>query len=205
MEDSQFIVALTVSQFVLNFLRRVTITLQSKECNLVDACNDVALARECIRDSRNELCWDGVWNRIERLSSTVGIVIQKPRSTRIQCHRASAGQSCSDYYRINVYYPFVDHVIKELETRFSNDHEGLVTAQYLVPFYLLHLSQDKVDAISDYYGKFLSYEESQDGHNEMEKAIKECQYKSSLRQLLWQSLNVALKPFLHCTKYSQFF
>ena len=39
------------TQFVLSFLRRVTIALQSKVCNLVDAYNDVALARECIRDS----------------------------------------------------------------------------------------------------------------------------------------------------------
>ena len=158
MEDSQFNVALTASKFVLSILRRVTIALQS---NLVDAYNDDALASKSIQDS----CWYGVWNRIDRLSSTVRIVIQKPRSTRIQCHRANAGvaeQSCLEYYWLHVYYPFVDHVIKELETRFSNDHEGLVTAQYLVPFYLPHLSQYKVDAISDYYGKFLSYKEKED-------------------------------------------
>ena len=49
LEDSQFIVALTVSQFVLSFLGRVTTALQSRDCNLADAYNDVALARECIR------------------------------------------------------------------------------------------------------------------------------------------------------------
>ena len=43
MEDSQFIVALVVVQFVLSFFRCVTLALQSTECNLVDAYADVAL------------------------------------------------------------------------------------------------------------------------------------------------------------------
>ena len=51
MEDSQFIVALVAVQFVLRFLRCVTLALQSTECNVVDAYADVALARECISDS----------------------------------------------------------------------------------------------------------------------------------------------------------
>ena len=44
LEDSQFIVALTV---VLSFLGNVTTALQSTDCNLADAYDDVALAKEC--------------------------------------------------------------------------------------------------------------------------------------------------------------
>lgn len=75
LEDPLFIVALTVSQFILSFLGSVTTVLQSIDCNLADAYNDVALARECIRDSRNENCWDKVWSRIEHLASAVGITV----------------------------------------------------------------------------------------------------------------------------------
>ena len=56
MEESQFIVTLVTVQFILSFLRCVTLALQSTECNLGDAYADVGLARECIRDSRNEEC-----------------------------------------------------------------------------------------------------------------------------------------------------
>ena len=56
MEDSQFILALVAVQFVLSFLRCVTLALQSTKCNLVDAYADVELARECIRDFRNDEC-----------------------------------------------------------------------------------------------------------------------------------------------------
>ena len=90
MEDSQFIVALTVSQFVLSFLGAVTTALQGAECNLADAYDDVGLARECIRDSRSEECWKQLWTRVLQIVSTVGITVSKPRSVRVQLHRANA-------------------------------------------------------------------------------------------------------------------
>ena len=145
MEDSQFIVALVAVQFVLSFLRCVTLALQSTECNLVDAYTDVALARKCIRDSRNEECWERLWKKATQLASTVGLTIEKPRAARAHIHRSNVGsvdQSSSTYYRLNMFYPFIDHVITELETRFSNDHEGLVAIQHLIPISLRELSMD---------------------------------------------------------------
>lgn len=65
LEDSQFIVSLTVARFILSFLGPVTTSLQSRDCNLADAYNDVALAKECIRDSRSDSCWKKVWDRIK--------------------------------------------------------------------------------------------------------------------------------------------
>ena len=127
LEDSQFIVALVVAQFVLSFLRCVTLALQSTECNLVDAYADVALARECICDSRNEGCWEKLWTKATQLASTFGLTIEKPRTARAQIYRDNVGsvdQSPSTYYL---------HVVTELETRFSNDHEGLVAIQHLIP------------------------------------------------------------------------
>ena len=162
LEDSQFLVALGVAQFVLSYLGSVTTSLQSVHCNLVDAYNDVKLARKCIQDSRTDSCWGQVWTRVNHLASATGITVVKPRTARVQCHRANAGasdQSCSDYYKVNVYYPFVDHVISELDTRFSDHHEGLVAVQYLVPTLLSKLTQEKVELIKQYYGQYLSFEE----------------------------------------------
>ena len=91
LEDSQFIVALAVSHFILSFLCSVTIALQKKDCNLADAYHDIALARECIIDSRNEDSWKKVWNRVDQVALAMGITIAKPRTGRLQCHRANAG------------------------------------------------------------------------------------------------------------------
>ena len=58
-----------------------------------------------------------------------------------------------------MYYPFIDHVIQELEVRFSNDHTGLVAAQHLIPAYLSSLADSDIESISTYYSKFLLCEE----------------------------------------------
>ena len=73
------------------------------------------------------------WKKATQLASTVGLTIEQPRAARAQIHRSNVGsvdQSSSMYYRLNVFYQFIDHVITELETRFSNDHEGLVAVQH---------------------------------------------------------------------------
>lgn len=143
MEDSQFIVALMVAQAILSFLDLVRKALQAKESNLADAYKDVAVAKECIKDVRNDRSWEKVWARIEQVAKSADIRVEKPRTARVQCHWANAAvsQSSSDYYRVNVYYPFIDRVVQEFEVRFANSHEGLVAAHNLIPSNLLSLTE----------------------------------------------------------------
>ena len=59
---------------------------------------------------------------------------------------------------MNVFFPFVDHVIQEIEARFSQCHQGLVLADRLS----MAMSKDTRDQneILKYYKKFLTSEES---------------------------------------------
>ena len=43
-----------------------------------------------------------------------------------KCIQDKRNQTASDYYRINLYYPFIDHFIEELETRLSNEHHEII-------------------------------------------------------------------------------
>ena len=128
LQDSEFIVALTVSQFVLSFLAQVTKSPQAKSCNLGDAYQSVTLAKECIKSARGDESWQKVWSRISQVADSINVTLIKPRTTTVQRHRANAAHNDqpSDYYRINVFYPFIDHVVGEVETRFSVQHEGLI-------------------------------------------------------------------------------
>ena len=161
LEDPQFIVALVVGQYILSFTAPVTKVLQAKDCNLGEAYADVNTAKECIRASRTDEVWEKVWKRIESIANVIGVEVRKPRVACIQRHRANAGhsrdQSSSDYFKINFFYPFIDHVVEELETRFANAHEGLIAAQSLVPTYLSGMTNEKVKSLMDYYGKFLTF------------------------------------------------
>ena len=161
LQDSEFIVALTVSQFVLSFLAQVTKSLQTKSCNLGDAYQSVTLAKECIKSARGDESWQKVWSRISQVADSINVTLIKPRTTTVQRHRANAAHNDqpSDYYRINVFYPFIDHVVGELETRFSVQHEGLITAQNLFPLYLPKLTDRHIEKIKNYFSKHLDFSE----------------------------------------------
>ena len=106
LQDFEFIVALTVSQFVLSFLAQVTKSLQAKSCNLGDAYQSVTLAKECIKSARGDESWQKVWSRISQVTDSIKVTLVKPRTTTVQRHRANAAHNDqpSDYYRINVIY-----------------------------------------------------------------------------------------------------
>ena len=59
-------------------------------------------------------------------SSLIGA---KLRTANVQRHRANAvcnsGQTVSDYYKVSVFVPFFDHVVQEVDSRFSQHHQGL--------------------------------------------------------------------------------
>ena len=117
---SEFIVALTVSQFVLSSLAQVTKSLQAKTCNLGDAYQSMTHTKECIKSARGDGSWQKVWSRISRVAESINFTLIKRRTITVQPHRANAAHNDepSDYYRINVFYPFIYHVIGELKTRF---------------------------------------------------------------------------------------
>ena len=64
-----------------------------------------------------------LWVQIEVIAQAVGNTIAKPRTANVQRHRANAGcnsdQTISDYYKVNVLFPFVDHVVQQIDSRFS--------------------------------------------------------------------------------------
>ena len=58
-----------------------------------------------------------LWVQIEVIAQSVGNTITKPRTANVQRHRANAGcnfdQTISDYYKVNVLFTFVDHVVQK--------------------------------------------------------------------------------------------
>ena len=83
-----------------------------------NAYQNVAFAKECIKSARGDESWQKVWSRISQVADSIKVTLVKPRTTTVQRHRANAAHNDqpSDYYRINVFYPFIDHVVGELET-----------------------------------------------------------------------------------------
>ena len=90
----------------------------------------------------------------------LGIEITKPRTAVNQRHLANSGnanQTSKDYSRINVYYPFIDLVVEEIETRFSVEHRGLIAAQSLVPVYLDRLTDLNKKDLKKFFARYLTF------------------------------------------------
>lgn len=59
-----------------------------------------------------------------------------PRATagKRHAHRANAtATTAEEFYRVNYYYPFVDHVLAHLPSRFPKKMKGALLAYYLMP------------------------------------------------------------------------
>ena len=54
------------------------------------------------------------------MAQRVDVTVEIPRSAKRMLHHANAPAVCAeDYFKINMCIPFLDHIIDELETRFS--------------------------------------------------------------------------------------
>ena len=93
LQDSEFMVALTVSLFVLSFFAQVTKSLQAKTCNLGNAYQSVTLAKECIKSARGDEPWQKVKSRIRQVGDSINVTLIKPGTTTVQRHRANAAHN----------------------------------------------------------------------------------------------------------------
>ena len=59
---------------------------------------------------------------------------------------------------MNVFFPFVDHVVQEIDTRFSQSHQGLVLADRLST--AMNIDTCDQNELLKHYEKFLTFEEA---------------------------------------------
>ena len=69
------------------------------------------------------------FNRAKELGEAVGTVPEKRRTCQKQTLRSNQGTNeLEEYYRITLTVPFIDHIIAELDGRFSKDSFTLINA-----------------------------------------------------------------------------
>ncbi len=62
-----------------------------------------------------------------------------------------------DHYRVNLFYPFIDHITSELDERFSESNEPALLAAYLVPKSLKKLTEEREQRMVKWYHEDLPY------------------------------------------------
>lgn len=143
-----FIITITAVEHVLAACVQLSKLLQSTTCDLLQASVEAQVVIAQISGERNDvLVWQALFEQATQMARSVGVEPTAPRGGRHQQHRPNvpAGDS-SEYWRINMFLPFVDHLLTELDERLLQGHNRY-KIQYLLPVHVRDLDAAKIQEI----------------------------------------------------------
>ncbi|CAH1968929.1 unnamed protein product [Acanthoscelides obtectus] len=129
MDNSQFIVSLVILRKVFSYTANLNKAMQKVNVDLTNICEYTKTVK--ILNVRNESQFAILFEQAQQMSSGDIVV---PRITGRQTLRNNiAAETAEIYYRRNVFYPFIDHVIAELDARFKPHESTIEGIQMLLP------------------------------------------------------------------------
>lgn len=147
---SDFIMAMIICKELLSYTRGLTTKLQGKNMELPQAYTDVQTVKETLQEVRKNIeNYHRVWfATVQELAQLLDVEIKKPRSCVRQQNRNNVeSESAEVYYRRAFTIPFLDHIIEELSTRFTDGQTLVPLAQSIIPEYMKHCKQWQQDFI----------------------------------------------------------
>ncbi len=120
--DFEFIVVFLVAYQFLSHLAGITVKLQSRTLDIVEAYRQIDEVKLFYKEIRRnvDVEFHKVYAQSERMGAAVNVEPCKPRSCARQRHRPNAeAESIEEWFRTNAAIPFLDHIITELDARFS--------------------------------------------------------------------------------------
>ena len=151
MEQFTFIYAAVLCQYLLAFVRPLSVALQSKQCNLVEAHENAQLLINTIHDMRdNATVQQKMFDRASTVANKIGVVPSRPRRAGRQRHRANAAtadDTVESHFKVNYFLPFVDHILSHLQDRFPPEIKSVLLAAHLIPANLDKLSAEDMDTL----------------------------------------------------------
>ena len=132
----EFITVLVIAKMVLGYTRGLTVKLQSAEIDMYKASSDVLLLQqtlECVRKNI-DTHYDKWYEQIMVLAIELGVDEMVKRRCGKQIHRENySSDSTKDYYKHSVAIPFLDHLIQQVNTRFSTENLDIYSGFNIMP------------------------------------------------------------------------
>ena len=145
-----FVIALVVSEHILPSTVFLSKFLQGIECDLLEATKECKTVNELLRAERlDESVWDELYQSALDLSEPFDIVENMPRRCGRQTTRANhSADTPKQYWKVSLYYAFIDHMIMELESRLIKS-ENLFYAQY--PRVIGNITNEQIATLYETY------------------------------------------------------
>ncbi|XP_052809538.1 zinc finger MYM-type protein 1-like [Mya arenaria] len=133
-QNFSFIVTLVAVEHVLSGLVRLSKLLHDKSCDLLEAASEARVVIAMLQAERNYAdVWDALYDKSVSTAHDVDVESSVPRRFGRQVHRPNApAETPSQYWKTNMYLPFVDHLLVDLDARLLKGN-GRYKAQYLLP------------------------------------------------------------------------
>ncbi|XP_053381948.1 52 kDa repressor of the inhibitor of the protein kinase-like [Mercenaria mercenaria] len=151
-----FVVALCCVSGPLDTLNPLTDSMQDPQCDLVKAAQHAKVLHGLLAERRNDIGYfGGLWEKAVALATAHDINVCQPRVAARQQHRNNiAAETPKEYWRLNMFVPFMDHLLSQLHDRLCLSTTRL-NAQYLLPTKLRQLSPEMWADIKQEYSPFI--------------------------------------------------
>ncbi|CAC5359187.1 unnamed protein product [Mytilus coruscus] len=156
----EFLIALVVAEHILSVTVALSNFLQIKSCDLIDAVGESKVVVQRLRDERNDpavldalygAVLDALYGKALEIAADFELNPCTPRRAGRQIHRANHPvQDPQEYWKVSLFYIFLDHLVTELESRLIQSEDRFL-AEYLVPVKLQGLTSDNIETICNAY------------------------------------------------------
>ncbi|XP_026819497.1 52 kDa repressor of the inhibitor of the protein kinase-like [Rhopalosiphum maidis] len=141
-QDSEFVMCIFSLNDIMCLTRPLSILLQTKNLDLFSATTKIKELREVLSTKRNDAnqCFNIIYNNVVEMMSKLGTELKLPRTTKRQTYRNNIEVNPEDsqgYWRISIYIPILDEVIKDFDNRFSSDNMQCFNLNFLMPLNLM--------------------------------------------------------------------
>lgn len=152
---SEFNITLRILNAILVYTLPLNLFLQKENIDLGTAVENVVTQLQSVRSKIDEK-FNALFTETERIHETIGFYIDKlPRLCGRQTNRSNAKPRASSqitpqtYYRINVFIPFLDTVITQIEKKFITHKNIFRMFHILISSKKIFSSEEEVVALEE--------------------------------------------------------
>ncbi len=136
LESFEFVYSLVTLFRSLSYMKEAAVKLQGKSQDLVSGMGKIEQCSKELEREREDIdnFSEQLFRHASRLAQQSDIPIIKPRTNQQQQHRSnSSNASVEEYFKIFVAIPFLDHLINDVNLRFSKHSKEVATLQGILP------------------------------------------------------------------------
>ncbi|CAH0402528.1 unnamed protein product [Chilo suppressalis] len=154
-----FVLPLAVTAAVFEITVSLSRQLQAVALDL-NLCYEMVDSVIRILERYRETKYEEIFQEACRIVEPLDIPVQAPRTTKRSTHRSNIeAPDAKEYYRLNVFLPFIDFVLGQLRSRFSRaEHSSILDLFTLIPSAIVKIENlNSIEAAARVYSSDLPH------------------------------------------------